>query len=109
VSTAEAYRSLDETRARLPNRAVPARLRLSGRQWVQKIQPSNSFEEVILRDFPAVAAARKALQESGCQSVLLSGSGSAVFGFVKTKAEANRISRQLRKNPWDVFVASTIS
>ena len=100
VSTKEAYRLLDQSRARKLNTR-------SSKISRSEVSYFNSFEPVILSKFPKIAAAKKALIDSGCAPVMMSGSGSSVFGFVKSSAEGRRIRRILRRKPWDVFLAHT--
>lgn len=95
VSTKDAYRWLDESRKR---RSVPAPPRLP---------LFNSFEEVILPRFPRIAAAKKALVDAGCRPVLMSGSGSAVFGFVPGRKKGRRIIRSLARRFGRVFLCHT--
>ena len=68
----------------------------------------NSFEPVILKKYPAIAKAKQALLDLGCTGVMMSGSGSTVFGFVKTKKEGARLLRSLRSRPWDCFLVHTL-
>ncbi len=100
VATAAAYRLLDQSRARLKVRAASFD--------VTHFRPGNSFEPVILPNYPAVAAARKALASAGCAGVLMSGSGSSVFGFVPTRKDGDRVARRLKARRWDVFVVHTV-
>lgn len=100
VSTRVAYKLLDAARLRRPSTN-------GHRVHAAHLRPVNSFEPVILPRFTAVRAARVALEAAGCSGVLMSGSGSSVFGFAAGKKDAERIARRLRKKPWDVFVAHT--
>lgn len=100
VNTALAYRLLDASRGRRPSRRE--------RFDATSLRPKNSFEPVILRRFRPVAAARDALAAAGCSGVMMSGSGSAVFGFVESRKDGERVARRLRRNPWDVFVVHTV-
>ncbi|MCB4755833.1 MAG: 4-(cytidine 5'-diphospho)-2-C-methyl-D-erythritol kinase [Elusimicrobia bacterium] len=95
VSTAKAYQWLDEERKK--NRPRP----------VIKKGPRNDFEPVVLPRFPAVARARSELIGLGCRSVMLSGSGSCVFGFVGNRAEGSWIAKKLAPRPWNVFLLHT--
>jgi 4-diphosphocytidyl-2-C-methyl-D-erythritol kinase len=92
VSTPLAYNLLD----RMKKRRKPSEI------------PFNSFEPAIFAKFPAIAAAKQALVEAGCEGVMMSGSGSSVFGFVKSRVRGEKIRRSLRKKKWDVFVAHTL-
>jgi 4-diphosphocytidyl-2-C-methyl-D-erythritol kinase len=98
VATKLAYQLLDKSRA--------GRKRAGGTA-AALLGPVNSFEPVILKRFKPVAAAHQALNQAGCHGVLMSGSGSSVFGFAESRAQAERIARRLRARPWDVFVVHT--
>jgi 4-diphosphocytidyl-2-C-methyl-D-erythritol kinase len=100
VDTRSAYRLLDAARHKRPS--------TNGHQSAAGfLQPTNSFEAVILPRFTAVRNARAALQKARCKDVLMSGSGSSVFGFRTSRKDAERVAQRLRKKPWDVFVAHT--
>ena len=101
VSTKAAYRMLDAARLRRPSTNGH---KIHGSQ----LQPANSFESVILPRFAAVRTAKATLDRSGCSGVMMSGSGSSVFGFTNSKRAADRVAHRLRKKPWDVFVAHTL-
>lgn len=95
VSTAFAYKELDRFRSK------------KRRGHVEQENSFNSFEPVILPRFPGIAKAHRTLQTLGCESVLMSGSGSAVFGFPKSLAEAKKIKRKLKNTPWDTYLTHT--
>lgn len=99
VSTQIAYGLLDASRARMQRPTVGTH--------ADELGPMNSFEPVILRRFKPVAAAHAALNAAGCWGVMMSGSGSSVFGFATSRAHASRIARQLASRPWDVFAIHT--
>lgn len=69
----------------------------------------NSLEEITTRLYPEVQRIKEALTRCGLKSILMSGSGPAVFGIVLLRKEAERISRQLRRQhrSWQVFVTRT--
>jgi 4-diphosphocytidyl-2-C-methyl-D-erythritol kinase len=102
VSTKEAYSLLDGVRAKFP---PPGGGRI--KVGVNNLY-FNSFEPVILAKFPEIARAKSALILSGCSDVMMSGSGSTVFGFVKKQAEGKSIVKKLRKNPWDIYLTHTV-
>jgi 4-diphosphocytidyl-2-C-methyl-D-erythritol kinase len=55
----------------------------------------NDFEEVVLRAHPVIARARDALRGTDPTLVLLSGSGSSVFGLYRDVGAARRAHEQL--------------
>jgi 4-diphosphocytidyl-2-C-methyl-D-erythritol kinase len=101
VSTKVAYKLLDISRLRRPSTN-------GHRVHAAHLRPTNSFEPVILPRYTAVRSAKKALESARCSGVLMSGSGSSVFGFADNRKDAEKIARRLRKKPWDVFVAHTL-
>jgi 4-diphosphocytidyl-2-C-methyl-D-erythritol kinase len=96
VSTPAAYKLLDEFRDRASTTRTP------------RGSFFNSFESAIFPAFPTVAAAHAALRAAGCSGVMMSGSGSSVFGFVKNESQGRKIRRALAQNSWDVFLAHTL-
>lgn len=69
----------------------------------------NSLENVTLRLYPEVREIKSRFAEFGLESVLMSGSGPAVFGIVSSRKEACRICEKLRREnrSWQVFVTRT--
>jgi 4-diphosphocytidyl-2-C-methyl-D-erythritol kinase len=102
VSTKEAYTLLDKLRI------ADFRLRKNPKSEIRNPKLKfNSFEPVILTKFPEIARAKSALILAGCSEVMMSGSGSTVFGFVKSEKEGKSLMRKLRFNTWDLFLAHT--
>lgn len=64
----------------------------------------NRLEDAVLSVHPEISRAKSVLSELGARGVLMSGSGSSVFGFVASRAEGQRLVRRLRKEPWRVFL-----
>ncbi|CAI2719603.1 4-(cytidine 5'-diphospho)-2-C-methyl-D-erythritol kinase [Nitrospina watsonii] len=69
----------------------------------------NDLESVVLEGFPVVRQVRDALSALDAKGVLLSGSGSAVFGIFANRDQAERAFSRLQATDWDVFVAETVS
>ena len=69
----------------------------------------NRLEEITVRLYPEVQRIKEALTRLSLKSILMSGSGPAVFGLVLLRKEAERISRQLKRQhrSWQVFVTRT--
>jgi len=73
----------------------------------------NSLEAVTLAMYPQVKRIKEKLKELGLKSILMSGSGPAVFGIVPSRKEAVRLYRQLKgvlrekENFWRVFATRT--
>ncbi|OGX16306.1 MAG: 4-(cytidine 5'-diphospho)-2-C-methyl-D-erythritol kinase [Omnitrophica WOR_2 bacterium RBG_13_41_10] len=73
----------------------------------------NSLEPVTLSLYPEVGVIRNELSRIGVKSILMSGSGPAVFGVLSSKKEGLALLRQLRarmkkrKKSWQVFLVRT--
>jgi 4-diphosphocytidyl-2-C-methyl-D-erythritol kinase len=71
---------------------------------------SNDFEAVVVRLYPEIGRARKTLVESGAERVMLSGSGSSVFGVFESKGAAARARETLKpESGWEVFACETLT
>jgi 4-diphosphocytidyl-2-C-methyl-D-erythritol kinase len=95
VSTPEAYRMLDQ-------------YRMKKKTPVLQEGFFNSFEPVILKKFREIARAKQTLVDLGCTGVMMSGSGSTVFGFVSDPSEGARVLNGLQQNSWDTFLVYTL-
>lgn len=118
--TAEAYRALDRRRRahRVPQGFPPfpltprereiiiSRFLLRSRISVRPLL-DNDFGPVIYEAFPPVRRAAERLVRAGAMGVLLSGSGSAVFGLFSTARSARSAAAAIRAvHPeWGVWVA----
>ncbi len=80
-------------------------------QTLNSKQFFNSFEPVILKKYPAIAKAKQTLESAGCTGVMMSGSGSTVYGFVVNrfvKLMKRKIAVVFRGQAIDIFFCSTI-
>jgi 4-diphosphocytidyl-2-C-methyl-D-erythritol kinase len=71
----------------------------------------NSLERITLRLYPQVGLIKERLSDLGVKSILMSGSGPAVYGMVSSKKEAVSLCRQLARvyHPnWQIFATRTI-
>lgn len=69
----------------------------------------NSLEEITCGLYPEIRQIKEKLAGLGLGSVLMSGSGSTVFGIVDSRKEAVSLSGQLEGNKfWQVFVTHTL-
>jgi 4-diphosphocytidyl-2-C-methyl-D-erythritol kinase len=110
VSTAEAYRSLN---LGLTSSFQDHRIQRFCSQ-VEKGNNSlteffNDFEASILPAYPAIREAKVFLEMQGATAALLSGSGSAVFGFFSDEESALAAARTSAREGWRVFPAKTLS
>lgn len=69
----------------------------------------NSLEAVTISLYPEVGSIEYKLSKLGLKSILMSGSGPAVFGVVASRKEALRLEKQLRSGStsWQAFVVRT--
>ncbi|MBI3620975.1 MAG: 4-(cytidine 5'-diphospho)-2-C-methyl-D-erythritol kinase [Nitrospirae bacterium] len=123
--TAEAYHALDRWRAEHPpasrsrfspgppfpltprEREIIISRFLRGTRTSVRPLLDNDFEPVIYDRLPAVRGAADRLARSGAKGVLLSGSGSAVFGLFATLRSARTAAGAIRaaQPAWGVWVA----
>jgi 4-diphosphocytidyl-2-C-methyl-D-erythritol kinase len=69
----------------------------------------NTFEECLADSYPGIARVREDLISAGCESALLSGSGSTVWGVCRDETSAQEARKRLEANypfvaavrPWD--------
>jgi 4-diphosphocytidyl-2-C-methyl-D-erythritol kinase len=121
VSTAEAYRMLNRPPLGEPGQAeapaLPNADMISSFQsfaWdVGEFSPEgpaagrNDFEPVVFAKHPELQQFKEGLERSGAQSAMLSGSGSALFGLYRSRAEAERALRSFRNER--VFLIAVVS
>jgi len=69
----------------------------------------NSLEQVTIKLYPQISAIKEKLIRLGVKSILMSGSGPAVFGIVPSRKEALSLYRRLKTNSssFEVFVSRT--
>ena len=57
----------------------------------------NDFEEVVFQQYPFLARLKRRLQRAGASPALMTGSGSAIFGFFRTSEEAGRALKSFKE------------
>jgi 4-diphosphocytidyl-2-C-methyl-D-erythritol kinase len=57
----------------------------------------NDFETVVFPQYPALREVKRVLERSGAFYASLSGSGSALYGLYRTRAQAEQAARRLQK------------
>ena len=113
VSTALIYRKFD-LYSKLTPQKQSAKMLILALKKTHFSQVSenlfNSLEAITIRLYPKVQRAKFELEKLGVNSILMSGSGSAVFGIVTSKKEALFLYRKLAKNKslGRVFIARTV-
>jgi 4-diphosphocytidyl-2-C-methyl-D-erythritol kinase len=68
----------------------------------------NTFEDLVIREYPIVGEAKKLLEQVGARWVSLSGSGSSVFGIFNNQREAELARSQITESKWFVYLTHTI-
>jgi 4-diphosphocytidyl-2-C-methyl-D-erythritol kinase len=70
----------------------------------------NSLEPVTMKLYPQVRRVKNRLLSLGAQSILMSGSGPAVFGIVSSRKKAVSLVRRLKKENscWRIFFCHTV-
>ena len=66
----------------------------------------NRLERGVAAASKPVQEALEALKAAGAHGVIMSGSGSTVFGLVLTQEKAQQLTHDLRRNGWQVFYSS---
>jgi 4-diphosphocytidyl-2-C-methyl-D-erythritol kinase len=67
----------------------------------------NDFERVVFPEYPELCEAKRALERAGAKYASLSGSGSALYGLFRSRADAAQAAARLRKQGWTA--ASTVT
>lgn len=113
VSTSEAYAAWDRQHAEPdsctsaltsadPGARESASWNLREKEAVRRLE--NSFEDVVFKLHPQLAALKNALFCSGAQAAVMSGSGSALFGLFGTLGAAVQAARVFRASGMTVYV-----
>jgi 4-diphosphocytidyl-2-C-methyl-D-erythritol kinase len=108
VSTAEAYRWLDEDRAagKPDEEARPREVEVGWPGGPLALQ--NDLQAPVARRHPGILEIVAACQREGALGAVMTGSGSAVFA-VFSDAQTARAARRLRRPDWLVLVTRTLS
>lgn len=104
VATPWAYQALDEYRA--TNRLTVKNQHVSVPRTFGELLKilHNDFEEVVFGQHPEIRFAKETLGSVGAEGVLMSGSGSTVFGLFATEAKRDRALEKLEMKPsWQCF------
>jgi 4-diphosphocytidyl-2-C-methyl-D-erythritol kinase len=117
VLTAKIYKEWEKLKVRLTRAEYDVKiLTLALRKKdTALINPAlfNSLEQATARLYPGVRLAKESLAKLGLKSILMSGSGPAIFGVISSRKEAVSLYKQLKTElkkkhaSWQVFVAKT--
>ena len=112
VSTAEAYGALDAPALTKEEALVNLSVSRTEADFPDSLCDvwSNDFEAVVVRLHPEIGRAREALSRAGARRVMLSGSGSSVFGVFESKGAAARARAALgAETGWRLFACDTLT
>jgi 4-diphosphocytidyl-2-C-methyl-D-erythritol kinase len=110
VSTADAYRWLDEDRAAGrsgPSGSAPVQEGMDLGWPTGPLSVVNDLQEPVMGRHPEISRAIEACRAEGSRIAAMSGSGSAVFAVFPERRLA-RAARRLRDAGWRVFAARTL-
>jgi 4-diphosphocytidyl-2-C-methyl-D-erythritol kinase len=112
VSTAKAYKALGAPALTKPYTVANLFVSRTEADFPDSLCDvmSNDFEAVVVRLYPEIGRVRDAITETGARRVMLSGSGSSVFGVFESKGEAERAREALKaEKTWRVFACATLT
>ncbi len=113
VNTRAAYLALDRlTAAPEPDKIFSFCASLDGLPGVRGANRlENDFEQVVFSTYPQIARLKRFLLRAGAFPALLSGSGSAVYGFFESRRKAEQAGKELltRYPRCRVWVVNTVS
>jgi 4-diphosphocytidyl-2-C-methyl-D-erythritol kinase len=69
----------------------------------------NDFESVVFPQYPAIREVKRVLERSGAFYASLSGSGSAVYGLYRTRAQAEQAARRLNQGGIPASATTTLT
>ena len=111
ISTADAYRALDERSLTSPNSKtiLSTSEATADSDKIDLANLTNDFEAVVFDLEPEIRKAKNALLKAGADAALLAGSGSAVFGiFGSEDAQRRAIQAIGLETGWRVFPCKTV-
>jgi 4-diphosphocytidyl-2-C-methyl-D-erythritol kinase len=108
VSTAEAYAWYDEDRT--AGLKEERELQILPVPWpTRAAQMINDLEPPVVRRHPEIHALKAALRQAGAVAAVMSGSGSAVFGLFRSRADAERVVKPLSKGGSRAYFTRTLT
>lgn len=108
VATADAYRWLDDDRARGGDKADPQNRPVDVGWPTGPVLLRNDFEAPVSRRHPAIDEMLQACMRQGALGAAMSGSGSAVFGLFSEPA-ARRAAKALERPDWRIALTRTLA
>ncbi|MDI6736292.1 MAG: 4-(cytidine 5'-diphospho)-2-C-methyl-D-erythritol kinase [bacterium] len=97
ISTAKVYADLNFmlTNEPINSKIIEAVIKKGNIEEIPRLL-FNTLEQVVLPQYPMIKRLKEELLCAGCLGVLMSGSGSTVFGIARTQVEADNIYHKLR-------------
>jgi 4-diphosphocytidyl-2-C-methyl-D-erythritol kinase len=77
--------------------------------WLVRAGIENDFEQVVFPEHPELREGKRSLIGAGAKYASLSGSGSALYGFLASKEAATRAAARLRKQGWAAQATATLT
>lgn len=110
VSTAKIYQNFKLTLTNTPKHSICLEAQKIGAAQTGKFMLQNDLETPAQELFPEISAVRQAFYQADFTRVLMSGSGSAVFGLCRDRAEALKLASRLKiKTGWHVFTVDILN
>ncbi len=105
ISTTKIYKSLNFmlTNASIKGKIIEIAIKEANIEKISRLL-YNTLEEVVLPKYRIIKRLKEELLNAGALGALMSGSGSTVFGIVKTKSEALNIYNKLKGGDELIFV-----
>ena len=96
VNTAQAYARLDAQSSLTEQQETNKIYSFCASSWDRRgVWPVNDFEPVVFASYPQIARLKKWLVAEGASPALMSGSGSAVYGFCGSREKGGRVAKKL--------------
>jgi 4-diphosphocytidyl-2-C-methyl-D-erythritol kinase len=77
--------------------------------WLVRAGIENDFEGVVFPEYPKLSEGKRALERAGAKYASLSGSGSALYGLFRSRAEAAKAAARLRREGWMARATVTLT
>ncbi|KPL19290.1 MAG: hypothetical protein AMJ92_03885 [candidate division Zixibacteria bacterium SM23_81] len=108
IATEWAYRQV-----KIPLTSNSLDVKLEGLQEISNLEQllsflDNDLEKAVGEVYPSIANIKAELLSKGAMGATMSGSGSAVFGLVKTKMAAERLAEGMSRPKWQIFVVRPV-
>jgi len=110
IPTKWAYNNLDLDLIKKDKNNTKAMLKALKERELQGIAKNlfNSFEGIIIKEYPEIGNIKNRLLEEGVLGALMSGSGPTVFGIAQNKEQALKIYEKLKSEYNSIWVVQTI-